>query len=72
MAEYSRTSAHRPNGLCSRTNSPNTEEEAIVTICYQPEYQSLPPSWVVRRLADQGRLLPTFGCRVSNRAEADI
>lgn len=30
------------------------EKEAIVTTCNRPEYQSLPPSQIVPRLADQG------------------
>lgn len=33
------------------------EEDAILTLCCQPEYQSLPPSQIVPLLADQGRYL---------------
>lgn len=33
------------------------EEEAMLTVCCQPEYRSLPPSQIVPRLADQGRYL---------------
>jgi len=33
------------------------EREAIVTLCNQPEYQSLPPSQIVPRLADQGEYI---------------
>lgn len=33
------------------------EEEAILTLCCQPEYQSLPPSQIVPLLADEGRYL---------------
>ena len=33
------------------------EREAIVTLCNQPEYRSLPPSQIVPRLADQGEYI---------------
>jgi transposase InsO family protein len=33
------------------------EREAIVAVCNQPEYQSLPPSQIVPRLADKGEYL---------------
>jgi len=33
------------------------EQEAILTVCNEPEYRSLPPTQIVPRLADQGRYL---------------
>jgi transposase InsO family protein len=33
------------------------EESKIISICNQPEYQSLPPSQIVPRLADQGEYI---------------
>jgi putative transposase len=33
------------------------EREAILTVCNRPEYQSLPPSQIVPRLADTGEYL---------------
>ncbi|WNK19077.1 IS3 family transposase [Halomonas piscis] len=33
------------------------EETVMLTLCSEPEYQSLPPSQIVPRLADQGRYL---------------
>ena len=35
----------------------NEEREAILTVCNQPEYQSLPPSQIVPRLADNGEYI---------------
>jgi transposase InsO family protein len=33
------------------------EQEAILTVCNEPEYRSLPPTQIVPRLADQGRYI---------------
>ena len=35
----------------------NQEREAILAVCNQPEYQSLPPSQIVPRLADEGEYI---------------
>ena len=35
----------------------NEEREAILTVCNQQEYQSLPPSQIVPRLADDGEYI---------------
>ena len=42
-----------------RPSNKLTEEEnaQIITICNQPEYQSLPPSQIVPRLTDQGKYI---------------
>ena len=33
------------------------EREAVLEVCHQPEYASLPPSQIVPRLADQGQYI---------------
>lgn len=57
---------HRASRLADqRKGAPRTiphalsdeERAAIVDICNQPDYQSLPPSQIVPRLADEGRYL---------------
>jgi len=48
-----RKGAHRecPHALSQE------EKQTIVDVCNQPEYQSLPPSQIVPRLADEGRYI---------------
>lgn len=47
------------------------ERQAIVAICNQPEYQSLPPSQIVPRLADQGQYVASESTFYRVLREAD-
>ena len=47
------------------------EREAILDVCNRPEYQSLPPSQIVPRLADQGEYLASESSLYRVLREAD-
>ena len=47
------------------------EREAIVRVCNRPEYQSLPPSQIVPRLADEGEYLASESSFYRVLREAD-
>ncbi len=49
----------------------NEEREAILTVCKQPEYQSLPPSQIVPRLADNGEYIASESSFYRVLREAD-
>jgi len=54
------------------TNKLSSEErEAILSVCNQPEYQSLPPSQIVPRLADNGEYIASESSFYRVLREAD-
>ncbi len=74
LSEEQALADRRPAAARERTPSNKlTEEEKvqIITLCNQPEYQSLPPSQIVPRLADQGAYIASESSfyRVLHEAE---
>ncbi|MCP4206378.1 MAG: helix-turn-helix domain-containing protein [Shimia sp.] len=74
LSEEQALADRRPAAARERTPSnklTDAEKTQIITLCNQPEYQSLPPSQIVPKLADQGHYIASESSfyRVLHEAE---